>query len=179
MPSSNTVLQHCLRLHSQHAQRRVCERSHASGGAETAKNRPGLKACPRMRQAHVSPASVQAMVFTANETWRRASKMMKAPCTASDVATLKCHQDEPAVASGRTEQLRTPRWHTNASPDPPLSAHAVLARTQRLACQQARHNPSVNRSANGRPPAPGRWYAVHFHRPGAGVLPSSPGYLER
>jgi hypothetical protein len=35
-------------------------------------------------------------------------------------------------------------------------------------------NPSLKRSANGRPPAPGRWYAVHFHRPGAGVLPSSP-----
>ena len=42
-----------------------------------------------------------------------------------------------------------------------------------------RPNPSVNRSANGRPPSPGRWYAVHFHRPGLGVLPSSPGYLER
>ena len=35
-------------------------------------------------------------------------------------------------------------------------------------------NPSFKRSANGRPPAPGRWYAVQFHRPGAGVLPSSP-----
>ena len=35
-------------------------------------------------------------------------------------------------------------------------------------------NPSFKRSANGRPPAPGRWYAVHFHRPGAGVLPLSP-----
>jgi hypothetical protein len=36
-------------------------------------------------------------------------------------------------------------------------------------------NPSLNRSANGRPPSPGRWYAVHFHRPGLGGLPSSPG----
>jgi hypothetical protein len=35
-------------------------------------------------------------------------------------------------------------------------------------------NPSLNRSTNGRPPGPGRWYAVHFHRPGPGVLPSSP-----
>ena len=35
-------------------------------------------------------------------------------------------------------------------------------------------NPSLKRSANGRPPGPGRWYAVHFHRPGPGVLPSSP-----
>ena len=37
-----------------------------------------------------------------------------------------------------------------------------------------RPNPSLKRSANGRPPGPGRWYAVHFHRPGPGVLPSSP-----
>ena len=38
----------------------------------------------------------------------------------------------------------------------------------------ARPNTSLKRSANGRPPAPGRWYAVHFHRPGAGALPLSP-----
>ena len=37
-----------------------------------------------------------------------------------------------------------------------------------------RPNPSLKRSDNGRPPGPGRWYAVHFHRPGPGVLPSSP-----
>jgi hypothetical protein len=39
---------------------------------------------------------------------------------------------------------------------------------------RARPNPSLKRSANGRPPGPGRWYSVHFHRPGPGVLPSSP-----
>ena len=35
-------------------------------------------------------------------------------------------------------------------------------------------NPSLKRSTNGRPPSPGRWYAVHFHRPGLGVLPLAP-----
>jgi hypothetical protein len=40
-------------------------------------------------------------------------------------------------------------------------------------------NPSVNRRANGMPPSPGRRYAVHFRQPGLGVLPLSPGYLER
>jgi hypothetical protein len=35
-------------------------------------------------------------------------------------------------------------------------------------------NTSLKRSANGRPPGPGRWYAVHFHQPGPGVLPLSP-----
>jgi hypothetical protein len=38
----------------------------------------------------------------------------------------------------------------------------------------ASFNPSLKRSANGRPPGPGWWYAVHFHQPGPGVLPSSP-----
>ena len=36
-----------------------------------------------------------------------------------------------------------------------------------------RPNPSLKRSANGRPPAPGCRYAVHCRHPGAGVLPSS------
>ena len=35
-------------------------------------------------------------------------------------------------------------------------------------------NPSLKRSANGRPPGPGRRYGVHFRQPGPGVLPSSP-----
>ena len=35
-------------------------------------------------------------------------------------------------------------------------------------------NTSLNRSSNGRPPGPGRSYAVHFHRPGLGVLPLEP-----
>jgi hypothetical protein len=35
-------------------------------------------------------------------------------------------------------------------------------------------NPSLKRSANGRPPGPGLWHMVHFHSPGPGVLPSSP-----
>ncbi|CAD5373994.1 hypothetical protein RA210_U400009 [Rubrivivax sp. A210] len=35
-------------------------------------------------------------------------------------------------------------------------------------------NPSLKRSTNGRPPSPGRWYSVHFHRPGPGGLPSAP-----
>ena len=33
-------------------------------------------------------------------------------------------------------------------------------------------NPSLKRSADGAPPGPGWWYAVHFQQPGPGVLPS-------
>ena len=35
-------------------------------------------------------------------------------------------------------------------------------------------NPSLKRSANGRPPGPGRRYVVHCRLPGPCVLPSSP-----
>ena len=41
-------------------------------------------------------------------------------------------------------------------------------------CRKMTPNPSLKRSANGRPPAPGLRYAVHFLSPGAGVLPLSP-----
>ena len=37
----------------------------------------------------------------------------------------------------------------------------------------ARPNPSLKRSANGRPPGPVWRYAVHFRQPGPGVLPLS------
>jgi hypothetical protein len=47
--------------------------------------------------------------------------------------------------------------------------------SQILGCSPVRPNPSLNRSANGRPPRPGRRYAVHFRRPGRGGLPLSPG----
>ena len=40
-------------------------------------------------------------------------------------------------------------------------------------------NPSVEARPNGKPPGPGQWYAVHFHRPGPGVLPSAPPHLKR
>jgi hypothetical protein len=40
-------------------------------------------------------------------------------------------------------------------------------------------NPSFEARPNGKPPGPGRWYAVHFHRPGPGGLPSVPPQLER
>ena len=39
---------------------------------------------------------------------------------------------------------------------------------------QVTPNPSLKRSANGRPPGPVWRYAVPFRQPGPGVLPSSP-----
>jgi hypothetical protein len=43
-----------------------------------------------------------------------------------------------------------------------------------VALHEVRPNPSFKRRANGKPPGPGRWYSVHFHRPGPGVLPLAP-----
>ena len=40
-------------------------------------------------------------------------------------------------------------------------------------------NPSFEARPNGKPPGPARWYAVHFHRAGPGVLPLVPPQLER
>jgi hypothetical protein len=40
-------------------------------------------------------------------------------------------------------------------------------------------NPSVNRSANGKPPGPRYSAGLHFLQRGPGALPLSPGYLER
>ena len=84
-----------------------------------------------------------------------------------------------------SESTLTRMCHSLATEEKPQGVSAVLpgpsSLPQRSICTvrlrasaRALPNPSLKRSANGRPPAPGRWYAVHFHRPGAGVLPSSP-----
>ena len=43
-----------------------------------------------------------------------------------------------------------------------------------VSSRELRPNPSLKRSANGRPPSPVWRYAVHFRQPGLGGLPSSP-----
>ena len=65
---------------------------------------------------------------------------------------------------------------------PKRAASAVLAHSgEARACGQsnptvaARPNPSFNRTRYGRPPWPGRRYALHFRQPGQGVLPQHAG----
>ena len=65
------------------------------------------------------------------------------------------------------------------SPNALFQAHAAGPRSHGAQAARGirRHavpNPSFKRSANGRPPSPGRRYTVHFRQPGLGVLPSSP-----
>ena len=70
-------------------------------------------------------------------------------------------------------------WHSHKLHGCTVARFGGLAQqhaTNRAAVpvRAARPNPSLKRSANGRPPGPGRRYAVHFRQPGPGVLPSSP-----
>jgi hypothetical protein len=61
---------------------------------------------------------------------------------------------------------------------PPKAGESCSAQpTQNLNSSRPRvlPNSTLNRSANGRPPGPGRRYTVHCLRPGPGVLPLSPG----
>ena len=69
-------------------------------------------------------------------------------------------------------------------PYPPTPYGSVLLQRSRTTApnetKRSRHmpeltpNPSLKRSANGRPPGPVWRYAVHFRQPGPGVLPLAP-----
>ena len=96
----------------------------------------------------------------------------KASAQSGNTAALIARRIAPCkVRSGRRRR-GVPRlllwWRCAGSTISGIQNHTVGKRRARMP------NPSLKRSANGRPPAPGRWYAVHFHRPGAGVLPLSP-----
>ena len=55
-----------------------------------------------------------------------------------------------------------------------LLVSAILRGPARMPLHALRPNPSLKRSDNDKPPAPGRWCAVHFHRPSASGLLWSP-----
>jgi hypothetical protein len=56
---------------------------------------------------------------------------------------------------------------------PARTSRSLRSKSMRFG-HTATPNPSLKRSANGRPPSPVWRYAVHFRQPGLGVLPSSP-----
>ena len=98
------------------------------------------------------------------------------------------------VRNGGSPDLKTPfRWgygwpygrgYKALSSAEKAEARALegsyLRQNPKLQCRQPpkgerlRANPSLKRSANGRPPGPVWRYAVHFRQPGPGVLPLSP-----
>ena len=99
------------------------------------------------------------------------SSGVQSVCGAAASTTASCfglwRRIEPAARHYR-QRGAAPAWSTPQQAAGPLHAHAQRAPSTALP------NPSLKRSANGMPPAPGRRYAVHFRQPGAGAIPSSP-----
>ena len=96
----------------------------------------------------------------------------KTSARSGKTAVLNARRRAPCkVRSGRRRR-GVPRlllwWRCTGSTISGMQNHPSGKRRTRMP------NPSLKRSANGRPPGPGRWYGVHFHRPGPGILPSSP-----
>ena len=110
------------------------------------------------REAIVVPETVVVVQFTkpAASAAQKASPYHRA---GGERVTFKASH-VPAHLGSRGEK-------TVANPTSVASSYVVLP------------NPSLEARPNGRPPGPGRWYAVHFHRPGPGVLPLVPPQLKR
>ena len=70
---------------------------------------------------------------------------------------------------------KSPLWRLAPRRAPGTQIRPNLSALRNLAASNAvKPNPSLKRSANGRPPGPVWRYAVHFRQSGPGVLPSSP-----
>ena len=91
--------------------------------------------------------------------------------TGNTVAPIARRRAPCKVRSGRRRR-GVPRlllwWRCAGSTISGMKNHPFGKRRARMP------NPSLKRSANGRPPGPVWRYAVHFRQPGPGVLPLSP-----
>ena len=98
-------------------------------------------------------------------------QLVRRAAAASNTAVEHCRQQRRYEYTACQAQQRGAGgdWCT-----PPGVTGASQAHLQRTAGAAPLPNPSLKRSANGRPPGPVWWYAVHFHQSGPGVLPSSP-----
>ncbi len=159
--------------------------------------RPAARKRYQTAECHAEPEGTanasSGTGFARAKIWRHLRPWQTSVAHGRDEERSALHRNEvarptPKRTSSRFSQLRsTPTTSLFLSLRAVVATWPTLGRLVRKnslhsrlrASAPAWPNPSVNRSANGRPPSPGRWYAVHFHRPGLGVLPSSPGYLER
>ena len=83
------------------------------------------------------------------------SSTTRSPTSSTESLSL-CHTQT-------SEQLRS---SPQARGSPPNPTH--------IQCRAVQPNPSLKRSAHGRPPGPAAGYGVHFPAAGPGVLPLSP-----
>ncbi len=89
----------------------------------------------------------------------QAAFVLSFPVSAGGLKTWRPRTSSADRLASAAEQQESPR----------LGTHAAAAQK----CT-ALPNPSLKRSANGRPPGPGHRYGVHFLWPGPGALPLSP-----
>ena len=97
--------------------------------------------------------------FSVSSSGRRSQQCQRWPERVRRLERVASHGHQRGAGSGRggPSKVTGPcQAHRQRSP------RAVLP------------NPSLKRSANGRPPGPVWRYAVHFRQPGPGVLPLSP-----
>jgi hypothetical protein len=115
--------------------------------------------------------NVDQQPLFADETWQ----IRGLPTLATSATQL-----EKGAASGREslviyeDKVSQPVYFVSHGSGTVAGSVAMLTQGQVCCPPPAWPNPSLKGSANGRLPGPGWWYAVHFHQPGPGVLPSSP-----
>jgi hypothetical protein len=112
-----------------------------------------------------APALLLPSTNLLGSSLRRVSSAVRSP-TSNETSTGTISQGRDEEVSKIVATTFSSRLGTSSK-----SSSAVHRQSLRRA---ARPNHSLKRSANGRPPGPGWWYAVHFHQPGPGVLPLSP-----
>ena len=169
----------------------------AASTAQTAEYIVFVKAAQARRWQHqgsTSPAVEfeRSVVFGQGGLEAGQSKHTRTPPLAAEqfiaAAALRHQVRKPVSVQGGLPQVtasavQAPRrmpCATSAAQPQHLSSRSGDARIQTMKCKDCcgtspvRPNPSLKRSANGRPPGPGRRYGVHFRQPGPGVLPLSP-----
>ena len=94
--------------------------------------------------------------------------------------TARAYLSSSAAAAGiLTARHILQRGAAHSRNTPAKAAGASGTVSFLMVATTVRPNPSVKRSANGRPPGPPSRYGVHFLLCGPGVLPLAPAYLER
>ena len=111
---------------------------------------------------------IENSITNANDCRRRPEVRTQKPLWESAMQGAERHAAIPACAADAEFRDCSCRGAEREAESLARSIHSVDRRHALMP------NPSFKRSANGRPPAPGRRYAVHFRHPGASVLPLSP-----
>ena len=150
-------------------------------GSDSARSRhtENLSAELRSSSHSLEDQSIKVVMLLLFRSWLVANVVSTGPAGTQRLRCWRLGSGVGARYAPTPSTVGSESWLAHKLPGP-TSAWFAWAPQQdatgpaKVPFRAARPNTSLKRSANGMPPAPGRWYAVHFHRPGAGVLPSSP-----